>query len=102
MTVRTPLILGLYDGGELVGISIGCIKHWCRGTEYHIEELCIRTDMQGKGYGTEFFRLIEDLLKERGYRQIYLQTQRNMPAYEFYKKLGFTEIPEWVSFFKEW
>lgn len=27
-------------------------------------------------------------------------TDRNMPAYEFYKHLGFTEIPELTSFVK--
>ena len=101
MEVRTPLILGLYDNGDFIGVSIGNIKHWCRGTEYFIEELCIRTDLQGRGYGTAFFTLIEDYLKERGINQIFLHTNPGVPAYSFYKKLGFTEVTDLVSFFRE-
>lgn len=101
MEVRTPLILGLVEDDVLLGVSIGNIRHWCRGTEYFIEELCIRTDMQGKGYGTMFMALIEKYLKEHGYSQIYLQTERTVPAYMFYKSLGFDELADHVSFFKE-
>ena len=89
--VRNPLLYGLYEGNDLVGVSIGRIKHWCEGTEYFIEELCIRMDRQKKGYGKEFFSLIEKDLKEKGLDTIFLMTDRDKPAYEFYKKNGFKE-----------
>ena len=92
MEVRNPLVFGLYED-ELIGFSIGKIKHWCGGTEYFIEELCIRNEYQGKGYGKAFFSLIEEKLKEKGLNQIYLTTDRDVPAYHFYKKIGFREIP---------
>ena len=101
MMVRTPLILGFMEGDGLVGVSIGNIRHWCRGTEYFIEELFVRTDMQGKGLGTAFMMSIESYLKERGIDQIFLHTERSKPSYEFYKKLGFTDLTELASFFKE-
>lgn len=101
MEVRNSLILGLYEADEFIGVSIGKIKHWCSGTEYFIEELCIKADLQHKGYGTKFFSLIEDYLKERGLNQIYLETERNVPAYDFYRKLNFQELPSHVSFIKE-
>ena len=98
--VRGSLLFGLYEEEQLIGISLGKIKHWCGGTEYYIEELCIRNGYQGKGYGKEFFALIEGKIKERGIHTIYLMTDRNQPAYEFYKKIGFRELPELTSFFK--
>lgn len=101
MGARTPVILGLYENEKLTGVSIGNIRHWCGGTEYHIEELFIRKDMQKKGYGTVFLEKIEEWLKEHGIHQIFLMTERNVPAYDFYRKLGFEEIPEHVSFFRE-
>ena len=101
MEVRTPLIFGLCDDGEFIGVSIGNIRHWCRGTEYFIEELCIRTDLQGRGYGTEFLALIVAFLKARGISQIFLHTNPGVPAYSFYKKKGFTEVTDLVSFFRE-
>lgn len=99
--VRTPVILGMYADDILTGVSIGNIRHWCGGTEYHIEELFIRRDMQNRGLGTQFLQMIEEYLKERNIRQIFLITDRNMPACEFYRTHGFTELPELISFFRE-
>lgn len=107
MRVRTPLVLGLYDEADeadensciLVGISIGNIKHWWGGTEYHIEELCIKTDRQGEGLGSQFFDLIEEYLKKRDISQIFLMTEKRVPAYDFYRNRGFEEIEGQVSFF---
>ena len=95
------LIYGLYEKEELIGVSIGRIKHWCRGTEYYIEELFIRNGFQGRGCGRAFFSLIEKELEKRDIHQIYLMTDRNQPAYGFYQTIGFTELPELTSFFKE-
>ena len=99
--VRNPIRLGLYEDGELVGISIGDVRHWWGGTDYNIEELCIKTDLQGKGLGSKFMAMIEDYLASKGIYQIFLMTGRNMPAYEFYKKRGFEELTDHVSFFKD-
>ena len=37
------LTFGLYEGNELIGLSMGQIRHWYSGTEYIIDELCIST-----------------------------------------------------------
>lgn len=98
--VRGSLVYGLFDGDLLAGVSVGKIKHWCGGTEYFIEELCLRAEYQGRGVGKEFFSLIETELKKRGINTVFLMTDRNMPAYGFYKNLGFDELTELASFFK--
>lgn len=100
MYAKYPLHLGLYQDGILCGISLGYIKHWCQGTEYYLDELCIHPDAQGKGLGTTFIRLIEQYAKNKGLCGIFLQTDNDMPAYRFYQKLGFEELPTHVSFFK--
>ncbi|MCR5848044.1 MAG: GNAT family N-acetyltransferase [Lachnospiraceae bacterium] len=94
------LTYGLYDSDELIGISMGYIKHWYSGTEYIINELCIKTERQGEGAGTFFLSEIEKAIKELGLKQIFLLTDSNVPAYHFYKKNGFTECRENVSFAK--
>ena len=84
------LTYGLYDdAGELIGISLGYIKHWYSGTE-----------RQGAGAGTFFIREIEKAIRELGIKQIFLLTDSNVPAYEFYRKNGFTEQTTNVSFSK--
>lgn len=101
MEVRTPLCYGLYVDDILTGVSIGNIRHWCGGTEYFIEELFVKISEQGKGYGAEFLRLIENELPSKGVIQIFLQTETTVPAYKFYKNRGFTELKNHVSFFKD-
>ena len=95
------LTYGLYEEDELIGISLGYIKHWYTGTEYIIDELCIRKEKQGNGAGTFFLQSMEKAIKELGLRQICLQTEADVPAYRFYKKNGFTELEKHVSFAKE-
>ena len=95
------LAYGLYDDtGELIGISLGYIKHWYSGTEYIINELCIKTDRQGAGAGTFFIREIEKAIRAIGLKQIFLLTDSNVPAYAFYRKNGFVELKTNVAFSK--
>ena len=92
------LTYAMYDGEEMVSLAMGHIKHWYSGTEYYIEELCVRTDLQGRGIGTAFIEHIENALREMGINHIFLQTDRDMPAYDFYLRRGFTELVNHVSF----
>lgn len=94
------LTYGLYDEGELIGLSMGYIKHWYTGTEYIINELCIKTDRQGGGAGTFFLTQTEKAIKEMGLKQIFLLTDRDVPAYNFYKKNGYVEVSSLVPFAK--
>ena len=94
------LAYGLYEGGELAGVSMGNIRHWFTGTEYYIDELCIRPDRQGQGLGTLFLKEIESAVRDLGMTQIFLQTESTVPAYGFYRKNGFIELKEHVSFAK--
>ena len=91
------LTYGLFDNEELIGISLGYIKHWYSATEYIINEFCIKTERQGAGAGTFFITEIEKAIKELGVKQIFLMTGSDMPALKFYKKNGFvaeeTTIP---------
>lgn len=94
------LTYGLFDDGELIGISMGYIKHWYSGTEYLINELCIKIDRQGAGAGTFFLSEIEKAIKGLGLKQIFLLTDSNVPAYDFYRKNGYVEEKTSVAFSK--
>ena len=94
---RNSLTLGYYDGNEMIGLSMGHIRHWYEGTEYMIDELCVRTDCQGRGVGTAFLRDMEAFLRQRGMKHIFLLTERTVPAYRFYRKNGFIELKDNVA-----
>lgn len=95
------LTYGIFEDAELIGVSLGHIKHWYTGTEYCIDEFCVKTNRQGTGIGKLFMEKIQLLIKERGLSQIFLQTDRDVPAYQFYKKMGFYELESHVSFGKQ-
>lgn len=98
---KNSLTYGLMEEGKLVGVSMGEIRHWYSGTEYYINELCILTSVQKKGYGTMFVNKIMEHAKAMGIDHIFLQTERHVPAFEFYKKQGFILLEDHVSFIKE-
>ena len=91
---------GLLMDGKLVAISMGQITHWWEGTNYVLDELCVSPDYQGIGLGTRFMGLIENDLKKRSVKGIFLQTDLDKPAYKFYQKNGFKDLSEHVSLFK--
>ena len=97
---RNSLTLGYFDGGDMAALSMGHIRHWYEGIEYIIDELCVRTDCQGRGVGTAFLRDMEAFLRQRGMKHIFLLTERTVPAYRFYRKNGFIELKDNVAFAK--
>ena len=101
MGQSNSLTYGLYEDENLIGISMGRIKHWYTGTEYCVDEFCIRKDRQGQGVGTFFLKEIEKRIKEIGLVQIYLQTDIDVPAIDFYLKNGFVHLDTTVSLAKE-
>lgn len=91
---------GLIADNKLVALSIGMIRHWWEGTNYNIEEFCVSPEYQSKGIGSRFMALIEADIKERDLCGIFLQTDNDKPAYNFYKRNGFNELSSHVSFYK--
>ncbi len=86
--------------GKLSALSIGTIRHWWEGTNYNIEEFCVAPDIQNKGIGSQFLKMIETDIKKRGLSGIFLQTDNDKPSYQFYRKNGFHELNSHVSFYK--
>lgn len=94
------LALGLFLNDDLIGISLGRIMHFYDGTQYRIDEFCIKTNYQGNGFGSNFFNLMNSYLKRNGISTIILTTERNYPAYSFYLKNKFMGAKSNVMFFK--
>lgn len=94
------LTFGLYEGNELIGVSMGHIKHWYTGTEYYIDELCISTEKQGHGAGTLFVGEIEKACGEMGLTHLFLLTGKDVPAFRFYKNQDFRAAENMVAFAK--
>lgn len=62
----------------------------------HTPELAIsvQNEFRGMGIGTALLRAMLDLLQRAGYGQISLSVQKENPAADLYKRLGFTTLEE--------
>lgn len=97
---KNSLTLAYFDKDELVALAMGHIRHWYTATEYYIDELCVKTQLQGQGIGGKFINAIEEYLIEHNINAIFLLTEKNVPAYAFYKKHGFKEYKNNAAFAK--
>ncbi|TVP89775.1 GNAT family N-acetyltransferase [Alkalibacterium sp.] len=99
---HNSLSLGLFDeNNKLIGGSLGYTFNWWQGKEYFIKEFFISTDSQNKGIGSLFLEQLTVLLKKEDITHITLMTDKDVPAYPFYQKNGFTEQKESVFFAKK-
>ena len=86
--------------GEIFSAPPWRTKTWWEGKEYVLEEFGIVENLRGKRAGAYFMAEVERLAAAEGCAFIVLQTERTAPAYEFYKKAGFTESAGSVMFVK--
>ena len=94
------LTLGYFEEDRLAGVSMGHVKHWYAGTEYILEEFFVDRQLQGRGIGSRFMTAIESYLAQNGIFRMFLQTEKDVPAYGFYRHRGFRELSGHVSFAK--
>lgn len=92
--VETPGFIGVIAEKEnnIVGFMFGHRKRWWKGHEYFIHEMCVDSNSQRVGIGTEIMNYLERLLPDKGISNIVLLTNRGIPAEKFYHKKDFREI----------
>ena len=85
--LNTPKFFGLqlYCQNELIGFIAGNSKKSYQGLTYYLAELCVRSEIQGKGYGSRLLHLLENELLKRNIKSLYLLTANKGAAKYFYK-----------------
>lgn len=83
---------GLYQNEKLIGISSGWITvRLYSGKQLEVDNVIIDTTLQSKGFGKQFFELIENWAKQNGCKTIELNTYaQNSKSHKFYFNLGFS------------
>ncbi len=87
--VTTPGFRGVacVEGDEVLGFAIGHAEQWFSGLHFMLNEMCVRTDLQGRGIGGRLLEALEERLGD--VEQCYLSTAREGPARRFYEKHGY-------------
>lgn len=83
-----PFSIALLDDNNIVGFCVFKIKNLKKYPDIYpwLSDVMILEKFRGKGYGKILLSYGEQVLKEQGYKTIYVWTDQ---APDFYKKLGF-------------
>ncbi|MGX7014892.1 GNAT family N-acetyltransferase [Vagococcus silagei] len=88
------------ETNKLIGVSLGFVRPWYQGLQYHLDSLYIANQYQGQGLGKEMLTQIEHELKAKDISAIILDTEREQPAEFFYQNNGFVSLDESVLYAK--
>ncbi len=80
----------LAETDQLLGMALGNTEPYCSHGIFYLREMCTRDDLQSQGIGTQVLNALEQDLASQGVRSIYLLTNRQIPAANFYARQGFT------------
>ena len=88
------ITLLIFEEGETpVGFAnlMTIFSVWAHGKALILDDLFIKKEHQGKGYGKQAMSFIETYARENGYKRLQFQSEATNPnAKEFYEALGFT------------
>ena len=89
---KTKHCFAAAENGKIIGVALCIVVPSTDAPFLRIEDFCIAAEEQGKGFGSEFMRLVAEKASKMGCDSILLGTQRNFPSHKFYLKNGFSEI----------
>jgi GNAT superfamily N-acetyltransferase len=94
-------VLLALEGGEPVGFAVYFFNFstWLGRPGLYLEDLFVRPNLRGKGYGRALLERLARIAHERGCgRMEWAVLDWNEPAIQFYKKLGAQPMDEWTVF----
>ena len=87
--------------GEIAGCAIWFLNYstWLGKHGIYLEDLFVRPQYRGKGYGKALLKYLASICDERGYwRFQWWVLDWNEPSIEFYKSLGAVAMDEWTVY----
>ena len=98
---RSAEVLLALEQGEPVGFAVYFFNFstWLGRPGLYLEDLFVRPNMRGKGYGRALLERLAQIAQARGCgRMEWAVLDWNEPAIQFYRKLGAEPMNEWTVF----
>jgi GNAT superfamily N-acetyltransferase len=98
---RAAEVLLALENEEPVGFAVFFhnFSTWLGRPGLYLEDLFVRPEKRGKGYGRALLERLAQIAKERGCgRMEWAVLDWNEPAIQFYRKLGAQPMDEWTGF----
>jgi ribosomal protein S18 acetylase RimI-like enzyme len=86
-------------GPEIAGFALWFLNFstWTGRQGVYLEDLYVRPELRGRGYGAALLAELARICVERGYSRLeYSVLDWNQPAIEFYRRLGAVAMDEWT------
>ncbi len=87
--------------GSMAGFAIWFLNYstWQGKHGIYLEDLFVRPQYRGKGFGKALLKHLAAICEERGYGRFqWWVLDWNQPAIDFYKSLGAVAMDEWTVF----
>jgi len=87
--------------GEIVGMAIWFLNYstWQGKHGIYLEDLFIKPEYRGHGYGKALLKHLAKICDEKGYGRFqWWVLDWNSPAIEFYRRLGAVAMDEWTVY----
>ena len=94
-------VLLAFEGKEPVGFAVFFhnFSTWLGRPGLYLEDLFVKPEMRGKGYGRALLIELARIARDRGCgRMEWAVLDWNEPAIQFYRKLGAQPMNEWTVF----
>lgn len=79
----------LAEEKEIFSFALGNIEPFYSGAFFYLREMCTKPNAQNQGIGKKTIKSLEDTLASMEVKNIYLITERSIPAANFYTACGF-------------
>ena len=86
--------------GEIAGMAIWFLNYstWQGKHGIYLEDLFIKPEFRGRGYGKALLKHLAKICDEKGYGRFqWWVLDWNSPAIEFYRSLGAVAMDEWTA-----
>jgi GNAT superfamily N-acetyltransferase len=87
--------------GQIAGMAIWFLNYstWQAKHGIYLEDLFIKPEYRGRGYGKALLKHLANICDEKGYGRLqWWVLDWNSPAIEFYKSLGAEAMDEWTVY----
>ena len=94
-------VLLAFEGENAVGFAVFFhnFSTWLGRSGLYLEDLFVKPEMRGKGYGRALLVDLAKIARQRGCgRMEWAVLDWNDPAIQFYRKLGAKSMDEWTVF----
>jgi len=84
-------IFVIEEDKKLIGFLVGSFFNWDTGKTAHLDEIIVKPEFRGKGFGIILIKNFEKYAKKVGAVKILLATNKQARAFHLYLRLGYKE-----------